>query len=208
VLLAIRRQGMSMNLLTKLNELAGELSDAVRTDLSVSQVGSLMMLAQDIDMDAIQTVQIDASMVRQTFIGGADVLVPDWEIIRPLIAQAFADPRLAKEAARISVQNGTNTGGIGKKVRDVLVEKGFNVPDLRSVDDPGEYPVTEITDFTGGEKPRTLEALLEELDLTEADVKQGDPEEAPVAQTDGLPVDIMIIAGDDKIHWPPSSTTP
>jgi hypothetical protein len=141
-------------------------------------------------------------MVRQTFIGGADVLVPNWEIIRPLISQAFADPRLAKEAARISVQNGTNTGGIGKKVRDVLVEKGFNVPDLRSVDNPGEYPATEITDYTGGQKPRTIEALLKELDLTQADVKQGDPEDAPVSQTDGKPVDIMIIAGDDMIHWP------
>lgn len=202
VLLAIRRQGMNLNLLSKLNDLAGELSDAVRTDLSVSQVGSLMMLAQDIGVDSIQTVQIDASMVRQTFIGGADVLVPNWEIIRPLISQAFADPRLAKEAARISVQNGTNTGGIGKKVRDVLVEKGFNVPDLRSVDNPGEYPATEITDYTGGQKPRTIEALLKELDLTQADVKQGDPEDAPVSQTDGKPVDIMIIAGDDMIHWP------
>jgi LCP family protein required for cell wall assembly len=208
VLLAIRRQGMSLDLLGKLNELAGELSDAVRTDLSVSQVGSLMMLAQDIKMDAIQTVQIDASMVRQTFIGGADVLVPNWEIIRPLIAQAFADPRLAREEARISVQNGTNTGGIGKNVRDVLAEKGFNVADLRSVDNPGEYPTTEITDFTGGQKPRTIEALLEALDLTEADVKQGDPADAPVAQTDGEPVDIMIIAGDDKIHWPPTGTMP
>ncbi|HET9495351.1 MAG TPA: LCP family protein [Chloroflexia bacterium] len=208
VLLAIRRQGMSLDLLGKLNELAGELSDAVRTDLSVSQVGSLMMLAQDIDMDSIQTVQIDASMVRQTFVGGADVLVPNWEIIRPLIAQAFADPRLAKEAARLSVQNGTNTGGVGKNVRDVLVQKGFSVPDLRSVDNPGEFPTTEITDFTGGQKPRTIDALLEILDLSQADVQKGDPEEAPVAQTDGEPVDIMIIVGDEKIHWPPNTTMP
>ncbi len=208
VLLAIRRQGMNLNLLGKLNELAGELSDAVRTDLSVQQVGSLMMLAQDINLDSIQTVQIDASMVRQTFIGGADVLVPNWEIIRPLVARAFADPRLAKEAARLSVQNGTSTGGVGKKVRDVLVEKGFNVPDLRSVDDPGDYPTTVITDFTGGKKPRTIEALLEELDLTQADVKQGDPADAPVAQTDGKPVDIMIVAGDDRIQWPTTGTVP
>ena len=208
VLLAIRRQGMNLDLLPKLNDLAGELSDAVRTDLSVSQVGSLLMLAQDIGPDAIQTVQIDASMVSQTYIGDADVLVPNWEIIRPMIAQAFADPRLAKEAARISVQNGTNTGGIGKKVRDVLVERGFSVPDLRSVDNPGEFPVTEITDYTGGQKPRTIEALLEQLDLSEAGVKQGDPEEAPVAQTDGEPVDIVVIAGDDRIHWPETSKVP
>jgi hypothetical protein len=208
VLMAIRRQGMSLNLLGKLNELSGELSDAVRTDLSVQQVGSLMMLAQDIGVDSIQTVQIDASMVRQTFIDGADVLVPNWEIIRPLIAQAFADPRLAKEGARLSVQNGTSTGGVGKKVRDVLVERGFNVPDLRSVDNPGEYPTTQIVDYTGRKKPRTIEALLKELGLEQSDVKQGDPTKAPVAQTDGKPVDIMIIVGDDKIKWPPTGTTP
>ncbi|MGA7731431.1 MAG: LCP family protein [Chloroflexia bacterium] len=203
VLLAIREQGLNLNLITKLNELAGELSDAVETNLTVSQVGSLAQLGKEFDQNSIQTVTITADMVTETILdNGADVLIPNWDVIRPLVSQAFADPRLAKEAARISVQNGTETGGIGKKVYDQLVAEGFFVPDLRSV--PGEaqgtHPVTTITDYTGGQKPRTLEALCNTLEIDCSQVKQGDPTTAPVAQTDGLPVDIMVIAGDDKIQ--------
>jgi polyisoprenyl-teichoic acid--peptidoglycan teichoic acid transferase len=201
VLLAIRQQGLNLNLITKLNELSGQLSDAVKTDLSLVQVGSLAQLAKDIKGDAIQTVTIDADMVRQTILpNGADVLLPNWDLIKPKIAQAFSDPRLSKEAARLSVQNGTTVGGIGKKVRDQLVSKGFFVPDLRSTDDQGTHPVTTITDYSGGTKPHTIEALVKELDLKATDVIQGDPAEAPTAQTDGAPVDIMVIAGDDQLR--------
>jgi LCP family protein required for cell wall assembly len=202
VLLAIREQGLNLNLITKLNELAGELSDAVETNLSVSQVGSLAQLAQEFDQDSIQTVSITADMVTETILpNGADVLIPNWDVIRPLVAQAFADPRLAKEAARISVQNGTATGGIGKKMYDELIAEGFTVPDLRSVpgEEQGTYPATTITDYTAGAKPRTLEALCGTLNVDCSQVQQGDPAAAPVAQTDGLPVDIVVIAGDDKI---------
>jgi LCP family protein required for cell wall assembly len=202
VLLAIREQGLNLNLITKLNELAGELSDAVETNLSVPQVGSLAQLAKEFDQDSIQTVSITADMVTETILAnGADVLIPNWDMIRPLVSQAFADPRLAKEAARLSVQNGTETGGIGKKVYDQLIADGFFVPDLRSVppEEQGTYPVTTITDYSGGQKPRTLEALCTALDLDCTEVKQGDPAEAPIAQTDNLPVDIVVVAGDDKI---------
>jgi hypothetical protein len=126
--------------------------------------------------------------------------LPNWDLIKPKIAQAFSDPRLSKEAARLSVQNGTTVGGIGKKVRDQLVSKGFFVPDLRSTDDQGTHPVTTITDYSGGTKPHTIEALVKELDLKATDVIQGDPAEAPTAQTDGAPVDIMVIAGDDQLR--------
>ena len=49
----------------------------------------------------------------ETFIGGADVLLPRWDVIRPKIQQAFANPQLAKEDAHLSVQNGTTIAGNG-----------------------------------------------------------------------------------------------
>ncbi len=203
VLLAIKDQGLNLNLIPKLNDLAGQLSDAVETNLSLTQVGSLATLAREMDQDSIQTVTISADMVTETIIPstGADVLIPNWDQIRPLISQAFADPALAKEAARLSVQNGTSVGGIGKKVRDLLVAQGFFVPDLssRPGEEQGTYPVSTITDYTGGKKPRTIQALCSALDIDCTKVKQGDPADAPIAQTDGKPVDIMVIAGDDKI---------
>lgn len=199
VLLAVRNQGLNLNLITKLDDLAGQLSDAVKTDLSLEQVGSLAQLAKEIDKDSIQTVTIDANMVEERMVSGQDVLVPNWDLIKPRIAQAFADPKLGKEAARLSIQNGTDTGGIGTKVKSLLAAQGFMVADLRAAPNQGHYPVTTITDYTGGQKPHTIEALAKALNLNPADVKRANPTEAPVAESDGKPIDITIIVGDDKI---------
>ena len=73
------------------------------------------------------------------------------------------------------------------------------MPDLRSTADPGNHPVTEITDFTGGQKPLTLQALCEALSFDCSTVKQGLPADAPVSETDNKAVDIMVVVGDDNI---------
>jgi LCP family protein required for cell wall assembly len=200
VLLALREQGLNLNLITKLDDLAGQLSDAVKTNLNLQQIGSLVQLAKQIKSDSIQSVQITADMVTETFINGADVLQPNWSMIRPLIARAFADPRLAKEGARISVQNGTTVSGVARTVSDSLAAKGFNVPDLRSVDsaDAGKYPQTVIIDYTGGQKPATIAALAEDLGISPSSVEQDKSSNAPIASTDNKPVDIAVIVGNDR----------
>ncbi|MDQ6695018.1 MAG: LCP family protein [Chloroflexota bacterium] len=200
VLLALRQQGVSLNLITHLYDLLTQLQNAVQTDLSITQVGSLAQLSREISSSSIQTVLIDQNMVSERSIGGADVLVPDWSLIRPKIAAAFADPQLAREAARLSVQNGTNTNGIGRKVYDGLVAKGFNVPDLSAAPDQGKHPVTTITDFTGGQKPHTIEALTTALGVTPSAVIKGNASAAPVANSDKKPVDILVTAGDDNVQ--------
>jgi hypothetical protein len=200
VLLAMRQTGLNVNILSKLNEIAGELSDTVKTDLDPIKVGSLAKLGQEIGPDSIQTVHIDADMVYEFItVGGAQVLMPRWELIRPKISQAFADQRLAKEAARLSVKNGTTTGGIGRKVHDMLVARGLFIPDLSSAADQGKYPTTVIIDYTNGKKPDTIEALTRALGIDPADVREGFAYEAPIANSDGEPVDILVVAGDDQI---------
>jgi LCP family protein required for cell wall assembly len=199
VLLALRQQGVSLNLITRFNDLLSQLSGAVKTDLSFTQVGSLAKLSKEIDKDSIQTLAIDANMVRETIIGGADVLLPDWELIRPKIRQLFANPKLASEAARLAVRNGTTTNGIGRKLQDQLVIDGFNVVDLDAVSNQGSYPHSTITDYTGGHKPNTIKALATLLGLDPSSVQAGDPGKAPRARSDGRPVDIVVVAGDDRL---------
>jgi LCP family protein required for cell wall assembly len=200
VLLAIRRQALNINVVTRLNELAGKLSDAVKTDLSPQQVGSLAMLGREIGQESIHSIVLEPPCVNQTVLpSGADVLLPDWDCIRPKVAQAFANPRIVEEAARISVQNGTLTGGVGRKVRDELVAKGFSIADLSSAPDQGNHPVTTIIDFTGGQKPHTVQALAKALGIDPGEVKQANPEDAPIATSDGKPVDILVMVGDDRI---------
>jgi LCP family protein required for cell wall assembly len=203
VLLAARQQGLNLNLLGKLTELADRLKDAVRTDLSLDQIGSLYKLAQGIDSDAVQSLAIDGSMVSDVRLpDGRQVLLPDWSVIRPLVALAFSDPLLVKEAARISVQNGTTLGGAGRQVYDELVPLGFDVVELgtRPAQERGTYPLTTITDYTNGRKPRTIRVLCDTLGLDCSQVRRSDPAGAPAAPADGLPIDIMIIAGEDRLE--------
>ncbi|HVG00735.1 MAG TPA: LCP family protein [Chloroflexia bacterium] len=208
VLLALKQQGMTLNVLPKLGELANKLSDAVQTDIPLSQIPSLANLAQDIGSGSITTCAIDASMVEQTILdNGADVLMPIWERIRPRVKQCFSDPRLVNENARLSVQNGTTTSGTARVVSELLVGKGLNVADLSSAVDQGQHPRTTITDYTGGRKPHTIEVIKQELGLTGTAVLQGNPADAPIATNlDGKPVDILVMVGDDRLNRQPART--
>jgi LCP family protein required for cell wall assembly len=200
VLLAIRESALDPSMLTHLSDLADQLSDSVRTDLSLVQVGSLVQLSREIPSGSISSVAIDASAANEVIMpSGADVLMPRWEVIRPLVAQAFGDPRLGQEAARIAVQNGTVVAGEGRKIRDLLVAMGLYVPDLTTAPSRGRYPVTTITDFTGGQKPRTTQYVAQLLGISPADVKQAPRSEAPLDQLDGKPVDILVVAGNDRL---------
>lgn len=198
VLLALKQKA-NLDLLSRATDLAGQLSNAVKTDLSPSQALSLAQLARSIPGSSIQNMVIDGSLTNDTIMpGGADVLVPNWELIRTKIAQVFADPQLSKEAARLSVQNGTATDGTGRKVRDQLAAKGIYVADLSVAQNRGGYPLTAITDYTGGQKPRTIEAITTSLGIPAANVKQAQPSNAPMG-SDGQPVDILVVAGDDQV---------
>jgi LCP family protein required for cell wall assembly len=199
VLLALKQQALSLNILSRLTDIVNQLAGAVKTDLTFLQVTSLVQLARDIGPSSIQTVLIEPPLVNSVVLAsGADVLMPDWSLIRPKVTQLFGDPRLAAEAARISVLNGTEVGGMARRTSDLLIAKGLAVVNVASVSDPGNYPVTTISDYTGGTKPNTLAALAQELGVDPADVVEGDPADAPLATSDGEPVDIVIIVGDDK----------
>ena len=199
VLLALKQQALSLNILSRLTDIVNQLAGAVKTDLTFLQVTSLAEIAKDIGPGAIQTVLIEPPLVNSAVLSsGADVLMPDWSLIRPKVTQLFGDPRLSREAARISVLNGTEVGGVARKTSDLLIARGLGVVEVASVSDPGAYPVTTITDYTGGAKPNTIEALAKELGVAPSAVIAGDPAEAPVATSDGKPVDILVIVGDDK----------
>jgi hypothetical protein len=208
VLLALKQQGMSFGIIPRLGELANKLSGAVQTDIPLAEMPSLAKLAQEIGSGSITTCAIDATMVEQTILdNGADVLMPIWERIRPRVKQCFSDPKLVNENARLSVQNGTTVGGTARNASELLVAKGLNVVDLSSAPDQGQHPRTTITDYTGGQKPHTIEVIQKELGLADTAVLKGDPADAPIAQTtDGKPVDILVMVGDDRLNQQPART--
>jgi LCP family protein required for cell wall assembly len=199
VLLAIKEQALNLNLLAHLTELTQELGDSVRTDLLPLQIGSLAQLSRSIDSSSIQTVVIAGNMIHETILpSGANVLMPRWEFIRPAVTQAFSNPRLGEEAARLSVKNGTWTAGVARKVRDELAQLGIYVADVSNAADRGKHPATTVTDFTGGTKPHTVEAITTLLAMSPGRVQEAPATQAPVA-ADGKPVDFLIIVGDDRV---------
>ncbi|HKP54485.1 MAG TPA: LCP family protein [Chloroflexia bacterium] len=201
VLLALKQQGLNLNIVSHLTDIVNELAGAVKTDLTFLQLTALAQLAKDIGPSSIQTLLIDIPLVNPTvLVSGADVLMPDWSLIRPKVLQMFGDPKLAKEAARISVLNGTEVGGVARKTGDLLIAQGLSVVNVASAPDAGSHPVTTITDYSGGTKQNTIAALAKELGIDPADVIEGDPAKAPLATSDGEAVDIVIIVGDDRAN--------
>jgi LytR cell envelope-related transcriptional attenuator len=141
----------------------------------------------------------DTMFEEQVMPSGADVLVPKWDVIRPRIAQAFANPDIRGESARVSVQNGTTTNGAAVPIQNDIAARGIYVADLSYSPDRGSHPTTTITDYTGGQKPHTIETLARVLGISPADVKQAPASKAPISSTDSKPVDILVTVGDDKV---------
>ncbi|MBI4769862.1 MAG: LCP family protein [Chloroflexi bacterium] len=87
VMLAIRDRALSPEVLPRLPALAEALYGAVRTDLRLSDVASLLCIAPKIDRGAIQRYAIDGNYVQAWVTGdGAHVMIPNREALGPLIA--------------------------------------------------------------------------------------------------------------------------
>ena len=193
VLVAIKQKGLQIGILSKLNNVLSQLQGAIKTDLSISQAGSLAQLAQHVPAGSIHSYPIDANMVSQQQVNGQEVLIPDWAQIHAAVRQMLSDPRLANEGARLLVQNGTNTAGLAGRTRDQLQAAGFNVVDIGQAPDSGQYPRTMIVDYTGGQKPFTVQQLRQTLNVGSGQVRAGPEADRPPN------VDLIVIMGDDAL---------
>jgi hypothetical protein len=192
VLLALKQKGLQLNIVTKLNSLLDQLQGAVQTDLSITQAGSLAQLAQQIPAENIRSYSI-AEMTSPTFVNGAEVLLPDWPAIQGQVRAMLSDPRLENEGARLLVLNGTNTAGLAGRTRDRLTAAGLTVIEVGQAPNSGEYPRTQVVDYSGGSKPLTVQRLRQELGLAADQVRPAPPAEAPEG------IDLVVIMGDDAV---------
>lgn len=125
--------------------------------------------------------------------GGAQVLVPIRDKIRPLVDDLFtvqepANPdQLAEEKATIEVLNGAGTVGVAAQMSAYLQQQGFDVVSDGNAD-RGDYANTLIIDHGG--KPYTASYLASLLHVDTSNVRT-----EPGVVT-GQP-DIQIIVGRD-----------
>jgi LCP family protein required for cell wall assembly len=97
VLLALKDKLLEQNVLTgllpKLPQLASGLGDAVQTDLPLDKAITLARMANQLDLDSIEQLVIDETLTTPSVTeGGAWVLLPNREEIRPLVDDLFQPP--------------------------------------------------------------------------------------------------------------------
>lgn len=204
VLRAVRDKVLSLNIpLTRIPEMLKLVGDSVQTDLSLSEMYSLAKLAREISSE-INSVVIDESMTtRQITPDGADVLLPNRELIREAVNQFLGNPNptstadqsdpalIRQEAARVDVQNGTLTPGLAQRTADYLKGKGYNVGSVSNAD-RSDYAKTILIDYSG--KENTVRLLTQLFQVAKENVRheqgiQGGP-------------DIRLILGRDAAAQP------
>lgn len=133
VLLALRQQALSLDLLPKAGELIAELGDAVRTDLSPTQALKLARLASEIQQNGIEQYSLDRALTEEQLPDQPYYLIADWDIVGDILTKftgeevtppmsALAHPNYALS---ITVENGTTIPGLGQRVASVLHNNGF-----------------------------------------------------------------------------------
>lgn len=206
VILAIRERVMRFDmiptLIRKAPALYSEISNGVNTNLTLDQIFRLGWVMKDISPDAIQRAVIGPDQVTFGFSPeGLSILVPIPEEIRVLRDDIFAaegainpistitgatvEELVVEEDARIAIQNGTYTPGLGSATSEFLVNQGFNVVEVANADQL--YEMTTIIDYTGN--PYTLQQLTDLLSINSSRIFSSyDP---------GRAYDIAVILGDD-----------
>lgn len=162
-------------LIAKAPVLYGEISSGIRTNMGLEEAIKLALLAQKVPEEKIMRGAISSSeIIFAESPDGQSVLIPLPENIRQLRDQIFLvstgtfgpllpgtqAERMATEAARIVLLNGSLQDGLAARTNDYLTAQGANVVEIGN----GEFTnTTRIVDFTGN--PHTVQYLSELMGL-------------------------------------------
>jgi LCP family protein required for cell wall assembly len=133
VLLALRQQAISMDLLPKARDLITEVGDSVRTDLSLTQLLQLARLGSEISTGNITTYSLDPALTEEWVPDGPYYLIPDWNLCGKLLS-AFTGTKVVPPASALAhpdrtipirLANGTQNSGLAERVAAVLKTNGF-----------------------------------------------------------------------------------
>jgi LCP family protein required for cell wall assembly len=161
VLLSLRQSVDVATILPRLNELAAAVSQAIRTDIPRELVPQLLSLAQAVDTKSLRSYVFAPLRYGSEAIvpGRGFVIIPDVARIRAAVREAFVvDPalesrrvRLAKEAARVWVLNGSGEQGQAARIAGYLDWLGFTVSAPNRAPVPPSLQGTRIVVYNGAE---------------------------------------------------------
>jgi LCP family protein required for cell wall assembly len=173
----------------------------VRTDLTLDQIISLALTAQNVSQESIRSAVLDNNYVYfERTPAGEEVLVPERDSVRALAQMLFNPPLSQEELAHlvrsresgavVSVTNGTTVEGLAASAADVLRAAGLNVSAVLPADS-SNYKETIFYVRTGRWYSAWYAAELLEL-----------PPETARPGRGGFPGewDILIILGADYVE--------
>jgi LCP family protein required for cell wall assembly len=161
ILLSLRQSVDIGTMLPRINELAAAVSQAVRTDIPRELVPRLLTLAQSVDARSLRSYVFAPLRYGSEHIEAVRgfVIIPDIARIRAAVREAFViDPavesrrvRLAKEAARVWVLNGSGEQGQAARIAGYLDWLGFDVSAPNRAPVPPSLQGTRIVVYNGAE---------------------------------------------------------
>jgi LCP family protein required for cell wall assembly len=202
VLRAALAQVKDLGLFSRLPELWDELTETVQTDLSLDTALRLAQIGSRLEPAVgIKSRFIDHTVVQEWLTSeGAEVLLPDYTRLTPLIIEALAPPDTARArqgVARVEVLNGTTWPAWGTLAADRLLWEGFDVVSVEAAD-RADYRQTAIVDLKGAVKGSPLSLLTIIL--------RANPSNITTSETPESSADFRVIVGQDylpcyKYYW-------
>jgi LCP family protein required for cell wall assembly len=187
-----KEQFQGLDWVPKIRGLWTALSDSFETDLNLLDFLSLVPTALDMKPQRIRSRYIGPNQTSDWVTAdGWQVLLPDYAKIQQLVASLYAPPgaageQVAKEGARVEIQNGTYRPQLALIAADQLRWYGLIIVDTAPADQP-DYAQTQIIVYN--DKPQAVELLKRELAVTARNV---------IYQLDSSqPADILVILGND-----------
>ncbi len=191
VLRGLYQQVLALDIVPKIPQLWGALNETVATDLGLEELVYLASLGSELDLVDVKSSFVGKDVLQSwTAPNGAWVLVPYYEALGPMIAEALEPPataRASRPAFRVEVWNATSHDGLGYVAAGRLRWEGFEVT---HVDRAGSvYERTQIWDFTTTSKGSPLPRLMNLYWRSAGDVVYEPAEERAV--------DFRVILGAD-----------
>ncbi|MCM8748197.1 LCP family protein [Thermomicrobiaceae bacterium CFH 74404] len=145
VLQALREQGIRLNLIARADKLLAELGDAVRTDLSPTEVLALAKLGTEIDSGRIRTYSLLNATYSYWEPGQPYYLIPDWGAIQQVLNEMMP-PREGQPVPQ---------------VRGSAVQVPEQAPEFEPTVPPDEPPPTpEVIPTPAVEEPTPTEEVV------------------------------------------------
>ncbi|MCH8815835.1 MAG: LCP family protein, partial [Chloroflexi bacterium] len=191
----------AMNLGTILSNPIGiyrQFKNSIKTDISEFLIPNLAQLAQQVDLDTAPMVSMAEATYRCVEIcGNADAL--QWDPVRAkeLQNQVFTDGRLQKEAALVSVKNGTVTPDLAAEFATFLSKQGMLSSRIAVDEYFGGTLTDETTIYDLSGKDYTARKLADWLHLPYARILTADDVESGQFVGEAATTDVIVVLGAD-----------